>query len=304
MNSWSVVTACGSAATRMSGDHFGGVTVGNPRGQRSNRSGTRRLLSCRSLPWSLRSRHLRRLSTVTARRMLTLRAFPPMSGRLHNGHKLQKCVLNTRDVRAIPWPSGRWHARRRIDAGHAGRLHGREHARGHLQPRCRGGGGVGRGKGCRLRHRSGGGPPASRDAHGRGRFSSAQRTCARRAERPTRPMGGRVGLTAGRRGAPNCGARWRQQPPTCRRNRSRRAGTMNRASSRPCRTPEVAARGRRAQLGAVGVAGGQAPSGPCDPCGRTVHLSHVTLFASHVIATHLALTGPQIPEDTNAECLL
>jgi len=79
---------------------------------------------------------------------------------------------------------------------------------------------------------------------------------------------------------------------------------MNRASSRPCRTPEVAARGRRAQLGAVGGAGGQAQSGPCDPCGRTVHLSHVTLFASHVIATHLALTGPQIPEDTNAECLL
>jgi len=33
-------------------------------------------------------------------------------------------------VRAIPWPSGRWRARRRIDTGHAGRLYGRERARG------------------------------------------------------------------------------------------------------------------------------------------------------------------------------
>jgi len=40
----------------------------------------------------------------------------------------------------------------------------------------------------------------------------------------------------------------------------------------------------------------QAPSGPCDPCGWTVVLSHVTLFAFTVIAT------PQIPEDTNADC--
>jgi len=76
-------------------------------------------------------------------------------------------------------------------------------ARGNLQPRCRGGGGVGRGKGCRLRHRSGGGPPASRGAHGRGRHSAAQRTCARRAGRPTRRTGGWVGLIAARRGACN-----------------------------------------------------------------------------------------------------
>jgi len=101
-------------------------------------------------------------------------------------------------VRAIPWPSGRWRARRRIDTGHAGRLDGRERARGHVQLRCRGGKGVGRGKGCCLRHRSGSGPPASRDAHGRGRHSAAQRTYARRAGRPTQRTGGQVGPTAAR----------------------------------------------------------------------------------------------------------
>jgi len=114
------------------------------------------------------------------------------------GQHMWHYLLDSRHVRAIQWPSGRWRARRRIDAG---RLYGRERARGHVQPRCRGGGGVGRGKGCCLRHRSGGGPPASRGAHGRGRHSAAQRTCARQAGRPTRRTGGRVGLIAARRGA-------------------------------------------------------------------------------------------------------
>ena len=36
--------------------------------------------------------------------------------------------------------------------------------------------------------------------------------------------------------------------------------------------------------GRWGRAGGQPPAGPCDPCGRTVLLSHVTLFAFGVIA--------------------
>jgi len=53
-----------------------------------------------------------------------------------------------------------------------------------------------------------------------------------------------------------------------------------------------------------GGAGGQAPSGPCDPCGRAALLSHVTLFAFSVIATLPTLTRPQIPEDTNADCHL
>jgi len=159
---------------------------------------------------------------------------------------------NSRHVRAIPWPSGRWRARRRIDTGHAGRLHSRKRAREHVQPRCRGGGGVGRGKGCRRRHRSGVGPPASREADGSGRHSAAQRTCARRAGRPTRRTGGRVGPTAARRGASSRAARWRQKPPTSRSNKSRRAGTITHGSSRARRTPGVAARGRRAQLGVVG----------------------------------------------------
>ena len=160
------------------------------------------------------------------------------------------------------------------------------------------GGGVGRGKGCRLRHRSGGGPPASRDARGRGRQSAAQCTCARRVGRPTRRKGGKVGPNAARRGASNRAARWRQQPPPRRRNNSRRAGTITRGSSWARRTPEVAVRGRRAQLGAVGGARGQAPSGPSDPCGRTVLLSHVTPFAFSVIATLPTLTRP------NADCHL
>jgi len=86
---------------------------------------------------------------------------------------------NSRHVRAIPLPSGRWRAWRRIDTGHAGRLHSRERARGHVQPRCRGGENVGRGKGCRRRHRSGGRSAASRDADGRGLHSAAQRTSNR-----------------------------------------------------------------------------------------------------------------------------
>jgi len=56
--------------------------------------------------------------------------------------------------------------------------------------------------------------------------------------------------------------------------------------------------------GRWGGAGGQAPSGPCDLCGRTVLLSRVTLFAFSVIATLQTLTRPQIPEDTNADCHL
>jgi len=87
--------------------------------------------------------------------------------------------------------------------------------------------------------------------------------------------------------------------PTSRRNRGRRAGTITRGSSRSRSTPVVAARGRRAQRGAVGeVVGGQAPSGPCDPCGRTGLLSHATLLAFSVIATLPTSTRPQIPEST------
>jgi len=91
-------------------------------------------------------------------------------------------------------------------------------------PHCRGKGGLRRERGCRCCNRSGGGPPASRDAHGRGRHSAAQRTCARRARRLAH--------------------RW-----AC--------GTDHRATRRlwsswARRNPEVAARGRQAQLGAVG----------------------------------------------------
>ena len=58
----------------------------------------------------------------------------------------------------------------------------------------------------------------------------------------------------------------------------------------------------RCNAGQLGGAGGQAPSGPCDTCGRTVLLSHIHPFAFSVIATLPTLTRPQIPEDTNADC--
>jgi len=67
-----------------------------------------------------------------------------------------------------------------------------------------------------------------------------------------------VGLIAARWGASIRAARWRQQPPTRRRIRRRRAGTITRGLSWERRTPEVAARGRRAQLGAEG--GGRGPN--------------------------------------------
>jgi len=76
-------------------------------------------------------------------------------------------------------------------------------ARGHVQRRCRVEGNVWREEGCRRRHHSGGGPPALRDAHGRGGHPAAWRTCARRARRTTRCTGERVGSTAARRGACN-----------------------------------------------------------------------------------------------------
>jgi len=91
----------------------------------------------------------------------------------------------------------------------------------------------GRGAGKRVPPPLGSGdrPPAWRNAHGRGRLPAAQRTFARRAGRPTRRTGVRVGPTAARRAASNRAARWRQQPPTRRRNRSRRAVTITRGSS-------------------------------------------------------------------------
>jgi len=104
------------------------------------------------------------------------------------------------------------------------------------------GGGVSRGKGCRRRRRSGGGPPAWCSAYGRGRHTAAQRTCAR----PTRRTGGRMESTTARRGASNRTGRWRQQPPTRRRHRCQRAGTITPGSSWALQTPEV---GRHAQLG-------------------------------------------------------
>jgi len=161
-----------------------------------------------------------------------------------------------------------------------------------------------RGKRWRRRHRSGGGPLAWRSANGRSRHPATHPTCARRAERPTWRTAARVGSTAARRRACIRTGRWRQQPPTRRRNRSRRAGTITRGASgrfdprKSLRAVAVRNSGR------WGGAGGPAPSGPCDPCGRTVLLRRVAPFAFSVIASLATLTRPQIPEDTNVECHL
>jgi len=95
------------------------------------------------------------------------------------------------------------------------------------------------------------------------------------------------------------------------RNRRRAAATQagaqvrSPAGHRGRVTPRKSLRAVAARnSGRRGGAGGQAPSGPCDPCGRAVLLGHITLFAFSVIATLPTLTRPQIPEDTNVDCHL
>jgi len=120
--------------------------------------------------------------------------------------------------------------------------------------------------------------------------------------------GGRLGARAGgwdrppRDGAPVTA------PVDGVSNRRRAAATEAGAQARSLAghrgrfDPRKSLRGVAARnSGRWGGAGGQAPSEPCDPCGRTVLLSHVTPFAVIVIAT---LTRLQIPEDTNAACRL
>jgi len=241
-----------------------------------------------------------RLCPVNARRNRRWLAFWGGVG----GEDRRWAYQNSRRVRAIPWPSGRWRARRHIDAGHAGRLRSLECARGHVRSRCRRGGRVGRGEGCCRRHRCGGGPVALRDTHGRGRHSAAQRSCARRTGRSARRPGGLMGPTA-RDGAPLT------TPLDGVRNRRRAAATKASAQARSF----AGHRGRvepRMSLRAVsgsnsgrwGGSGGQGPSGPFDPSCWTVFLSHVSPFGFSVIATFPTLTRPEIPEDTNADCLL
>jgi len=163
---------------------------------------------------------------------------------------------------------------------------------------------VRRREGCRRRHRSGSGPPASRDTHGRGRHSAAQRTCARRTGRSARRTGGLVEPTA-RDGAPLTTPLDGVRIP--RRAAATKAGEQARspAGHRVRVEPRMSLRAvSGSNSGRWGGSGGQGPSGPCDPVCRTVLLSHVTPFAFSVIAIFPTLTRPQIPEDTNADCLL
>jgi len=158
----------------------------------------------------------------------------------------------------------RWRAWRRTDTGHAGRLHSRERARGRVQPRFRGKGGLGREKGA------------------------AATTAARRRRCRATPTGGTVtpprsapaqGGWGGRHGARAGG--WDRPPRdgapltvpldgfrSCRRAAATTAGAQARSPG--------GHRGRvepRKSLCAVAArnsgrcrgAWGQVPSGPCDP---------------------------------------
>jgi len=120
--------------------------------------------------------------------------------------------------------------------------------------------------------------------------------------------GGRHGARAGGWGRPPRDGAPLTVPEDVVSSRRRAAATEAGAQARspaghrgrfqPRKTPRaVAAR----NSGRWREAGGQPPPGPCDPCGRTVLLSHVSLFGFSIIAT---LTRPQIPEDTNADCHL
>jgi len=160
---------------------------------------------------------------------------------------------------------------------------------------------VRREKGCRHRHRSGGCPPASRGAYRRGRHSAAQRTCTRRARRPKRCTGGRVGPTAPDRApvtAPLDGFRNSGRVAATKVGAQARSPAGHRGRVEPRNSPHAVAARNSGRRGGVG---GEAPSGPCDACGRTVLLSRVTLSAFSVIATLPTLTRPQIP---NADCHL
>ena len=216
------------------------------------------------------------------------------------GTRHQRLLQNSRQLHDMPRPSMRWSARRRIDTGHAGQLHSRERARGHVQPRCSGGGRVRQGEGCCRRHRSGGGPPASRDTHGRGLHSAAQHICARRTGRSARRTGGRVGSTT-RDGAPLTSPL--DSVRNCRRAAETKAGAQARspAGYRGRIEPRMSLRAvSGCNSGRSGRTGGLRPSEPCDLGCRIVLLSHVTIFAFSFIATFSTSTRPQIPEDLNA----
>jgi len=126
-----------------------------------------------------------------------------------------------------------------------------------------------------------------------------------------RTAGGAAGARAGGWDRPPRDGPPRTAPLDGVRNRRRAAATevgaqtRSSAGHRRCVEPRKLLRavaGRNS--GRWGGVGRQAPSGPCDPCGRAVLLSHIIPFAFSVIATLPTLTRPQIPEDTNAECHL
>jgi len=131
-------------------------------------------------------------------------------------------------------------------------------------------------------------PPRSAPAHGgRGGRHGA------RANRWDRPLRDGAPSTA-----PLDGVRNRRRAAAAKAGAQARSPAGQRGRVEPRKSLRaVAAR----NLGRWGGAEGQATSWPCDPCGRTVLLSNVSLFDFSVIANLPTLTRAQIPEDTNAD---
>ena len=183
-------------------------------------------------------------------------------------------MLYCRHVRAIRRPSVRWRARRRIDTGHAGAYSYVAMARG-AWGRERGAAAATAAAAARRRRATPTGgavtPPRSAPAHGE--------------------QGGRHGARAGvwdrppRDGAPLTepldGVRNRRQAAATEAGALAQSPAGHRGRGEPRKSLRVVP---ARNSGRWGGAGGQAPSGPCDPCCRTFLLSRVTLFAFRVIA--------------------
>jgi len=96
-------------------------------------------------------------------------------------------------VLAIPWPSGRWRDRRRINTGHAGRLHSRKRARDTATLPRRGARGAGKGV-----------PPQRRRLAGAARRPREGPSLRRAAH--LRTVGGAADTAHGRAGGTDCRA--------------------------------------------------------------------------------------------------
>jgi len=184
----------------------------------------------------------------------------------HGWKKFKLLAEDSRHLRAIPWPSGRWRARRRIDTGRpAGSMAASTHG-GTCSHVAVAGGAWGGERGAAAaaaaavaRRRgatpTGGAVTPPRSAPARGRDGA-------RAGGWDRPPRDGVPLTV-----PRDGVRNRRLAAATAAGAQARSPAGHRGLVEPRKSLHVVA---ARNSGRWGGAGGQAPSGPCDPCGRTV----------------------------------